>query len=94
MRMLKDVYYPRDNFFSARKERKASWGWTSILSGRHILNLEGLWKIGDDAPICALRDPWVYTKVGVKVEPKPNGKVIPKLKVNALVNPIRHGMKV
>ncbi|KAF7820595.1 reverse transcriptase [Senna tora] len=71
VKILKGVYFPNDDFLTAKKGARASWAWSSILEGRTLL-LKGLcWSVGDGASIDAWKDPWIPGAFDCKPRPRP-----------------------
>lgn len=66
VKVLKGIYFPRGDFLSSTKGGRASWGWSSLLTGRDILKRERIWRIGNGASINNFKDPWIYTKIGFR----------------------------
>lgn len=46
VRMLKGLYFPDCSFLEARRDGRASWGWSNLITGRDMLKQEVLWTIG------------------------------------------------
>lgn len=41
VRFLKGLYFANGEFLNAIKGARASWGWTSLLEGRYVIQDEG-----------------------------------------------------
>ena len=50
-RVLKGVYFPKDDFMKASKGHKASWCWSSILDGREFFRQDLRLVVGDGADL-------------------------------------------
>lgn len=50
--MIKANYFPRDDFRGAGICASASWVWSSILVGKDIVVLDGMWIIGNGRRMC------------------------------------------
>ncbi|KAM2541651.1 hypothetical protein TB2_021190 [Malus domestica] len=44
-RVIKAWYFPHCSFWEAKKGARASWAWSSLLSGRELLASESHWQI-------------------------------------------------
>ena len=97
VQVLKSMYFPKGDFIDAKKGYKASWCWSSILSGRDFLKKNLLWDLGDGTSINIWSDPWVPN---VKFPSKPlncNDYIVKEGRISDLIvagqwnlNLIRH----
>lgn len=90
VRVLKELYYPRGDFLSTRRGARSSWGWSSLLQGRDVLAQEGLWLVGDGTQINVHKDPWIYTRVGMRLENTAELDPMHVLKVDELITKERN----
>lgn len=51
VRVLKGLYFPYSTFLQVEKGSKASWAWTSLLSGQDLVRNAGDWSLGDGKKI-------------------------------------------
>lgn len=58
-RVLKGIYFPRDNFMNAKKGSRASWIWNSLLRGMDVLLASVRWQVGNGKSIHFWSDRWV-----------------------------------
>ncbi|KAK1379408.1 hypothetical protein POM88_026152 [Heracleum sosnowskyi] len=58
-RVLKGIYFPRDNFLNAKKGSRASWLWNNLLKGRDVLLAGIRWQVGNGKSINFWCDRWV-----------------------------------
>lgn len=56
VKVLKGLYFPSTNFMKAIKGGRASWCWTSILTGHDVVQSVGVWSKGDGKTIRAFSD--------------------------------------
>lgn len=42
VKVMKDLYFPLNDFLNAKKGGRSSWGWSSLLVGRDVLLHEGV----------------------------------------------------
>lgn len=57
--VIKGIYFLNTTFLEARKGTRQSWAWLSIVEGREILAVEGVWKIGNGESVNVTRDQWI-----------------------------------
>lgn len=67
VRILKSFYFPHSSFLNAQKGPRASWAWSSILSGRDVLEKGLSWAVGDGCNIRFWKDPWIPNFPGFKI---------------------------
>ncbi|KAK4268485.1 hypothetical protein QN277_025138 [Acacia crassicarpa] len=67
-RVLKSIYFPKDEFVDVGKGHKASWCWSSIIDGREFLIKDLRWDVGNGQAIRIWGDKWVP---GVSFPAKP-----------------------
>lgn len=58
-KILKGIYFPKENFLQVEKGKHAFWGWSSLLEGRDLLLQELCWKVGNGQSIYVWKDLWV-----------------------------------
>lgn len=58
-KVFKSRYYPNGNFSTAIEGYQPSYAWKSILSAREIVEIGGLWRVGDGKTIRIGRENWV-----------------------------------
>lgn len=46
-RLIRGLYFPNGSFMTAKKGRKASWFWNTVLHGRDVLLARVRWQVGD-----------------------------------------------
>ncbi|KAF7825477.1 putative protein phosphatase 2C 65 [Senna tora] len=59
VQVLKGLYFPSEDFLSAKKGHKASWVWSSILEGRKLLLEGSCWKVRDGCSVSVWGDRWI-----------------------------------
>lgn len=57
-RVIRGLYFPNGSFMTAKKGRKASWFWNSILQGREVLLADMRWQVGDGFSINFCCNKW------------------------------------
>lgn len=67
VRMLKGVYFKDKGFMEAKKGCHPSWCWSSILTGRDLLEENIAWKVGNGDDINLWHDKWVVGIKGLKL---------------------------
>lgn len=67
VRVIKGLYFTSSDFLHAKKGSSASWGWSSLLSGRDTIKEEGVLLIGDGRLVRQFSDHWVHTHSGFSV---------------------------
>ena len=74
---MKGLYFPNENFLTAKIGYKASWGWQSTLAGRKVL-CKGLRRqVGDGSQTKIWEDPWLPSFPSHKVQsPKPQNTTL------------------
>lgn len=65
--MLKGVYFKDKGFMEAKKGCHPSWCWSSILTGRDLLEENIAWKVGNGDDINLWHDKWVVGIKGLKL---------------------------
>lgn len=58
-RVLKGLYFPRDNFMNTKKGPRASWFWNILLKGRDVLLAGMRWQVGNGKSINFWSDKWI-----------------------------------
>lgn len=61
VKVLKGIYFPNTSIWEAKKGRKASWGWVSILKGRDFLNKHKAWHIRNGRKVKVCGDKWLHS---------------------------------
>lgn len=83
VRILKGPYFPNSDFLLVTKGGRASWGWVNMLHSRDTLQQDGCgWQIGDGATIHVYKNPWIFTKLGFRVEGTLTRDDTPEIRVN------------
>ncbi|XP_025679200.1 uncharacterized mitochondrial protein AtMg00310-like [Arachis hypogaea] len=59
VQVLKSIYFPDENFWTAKCKKGASWVWRSILHGRELLKEKAKWSIGDGSKVSIWKDNWI-----------------------------------
>ncbi|CAN1161423.1 Putative ribonuclease H protein At1g65750, partial [Linum perenne] len=59
VRLLKSIYFPRRDFFNAKKGARPSWIWASIFKARDTIALGAIKGIGDGCTVDINYDPWI-----------------------------------
>ncbi|KAJ1387738.1 Ribonuclease H-like superfamily [Sesbania bispinosa] len=59
VRVLKNLYFPNNDFLHASPKRNSSWSWASILQGRKVLIKGGIWRVGDGQQINIFKNRWL-----------------------------------
>jgi ribonuclease HI len=57
--IIKEKYFPRGEFLSAKLGSRPSFAWRSLLSGRELLSAGLLWRIGDGKSVSIWSDKWI-----------------------------------
>ena len=55
-KVLKACYFPNGDFLSAKKEKHASFVWSSIVWGREIIERGSRWRVGSGLNIDIFKD--------------------------------------
>ncbi|KAJ1433127.1 Ribonuclease H-like superfamily [Sesbania bispinosa] len=58
-KVLKGIYHPNQDFLNAKKGRRPSWVWASIIDGRDFMRRNGRWSIANGEDISITRDRWL-----------------------------------
>jgi len=58
-KVLKGVYFPHGDLWTARKGQRSSWGWQSLLLGRDTIEANIKWSVGDGKSIKIREDKWL-----------------------------------
>ncbi|QHO51670.1 Putative ribonuclease H protein [Arachis hypogaea] len=64
VQILKSIYFPGGNFWTAKGKKGASWVWKSILHGRELLRENAKWSIGDGSKVSIWKDNWIAGRSG------------------------------
>lgn len=59
--VMKSLYYPQGDFWTAHRGNRPSWGWQSLLEGREVIEPATRWKVGDEQKIRIREDVWLPT---------------------------------
>nr|XP_025616646.1 uncharacterized protein LOC112708946 [Arachis hypogaea] len=59
VQILKSLYFPDGNFWTATGKKGASWVWRTILHGRELLRKCAKWSIGDGSKVSIWKDNWI-----------------------------------
>nr|XP_025625426.1 uncharacterized protein LOC112717674 [Arachis hypogaea] len=59
VQVLKSMYFPDENFWTAKCKKGASWVWKSILHGRELLRERAKWSIRDGSKVSIWKDNWI-----------------------------------
>ena len=65
-RVLKGKYYHTSDFMSATKKKNASHTWRAILTGRKVLQMGCIRRIGDGQSTNVWSDQWLPGGIGLK----------------------------
>lgn len=57
--VMRGIYFPGQNFLTAKKGRDCSSTWMSILQGREHILRNGQWIVGNDMDINIWKDKWL-----------------------------------
>jgi ribonuclease HI len=57
--IIKEKYFPRGEFLSAKLGSRSSFAWRSLLSGRELLSAGLIWRIGDGKSVSIWSDKWI-----------------------------------
>jgi hypothetical protein len=57
--IIKEKYFSRGDFFSAKLGSRPSFAWQSLLSDRELLSVGLLWRIGDGKSVSNWSDKWI-----------------------------------
>ncbi|KAM1011664.1 hypothetical protein ACFX2C_046978 [Malus domestica] len=57
--VLKARYFPNSSFLEAKKGRKASWAWASLLEGRDLILRDARWQIMGGMEVRFWQDNWI-----------------------------------
>lgn len=58
-RVLKNKYFPNEEFLQASRRRRSYWAWSSILYGRDVVINSGAWLIANGEVIDIRKNNWV-----------------------------------
>ncbi|KAJ1395623.1 Ribonuclease H-like superfamily [Sesbania bispinosa] len=58
-KVLKGIYHPNQDFLNAKKGRRPSWIWASIIDGRDFMRRNGRWSIANGEDISITGDRWL-----------------------------------
>ena len=84
--MLKARYFPNCSFLEAKKGGRASWVWSSLLSGRELLINGAHWQVMNGKDIKVWGDRWVPSIPAGKPLPLGSQRVSRNLRVDALID--------
>lgn len=57
--VLKSIYFPQRDFWTASKGSRPSWGWQSLLMGREAIENATKWRVGNGEKIRIREDSWI-----------------------------------
>lgn len=80
--MLKGIYFPDSDFFTAKARPGASWVWQSVIHGRELILSSGHWNVGVGTDINITNHVWVASGKTVSLKEGSNLK-----SVNQLITP-------
>ncbi|KAM2950773.1 hypothetical protein COP2_000350 [Malus domestica] len=85
-RVIKARYFPHCSFWEAKKGARASWAWSSLLSGRELLASGSHWQImgGDDVRVWV--DRWLPSLPSGHPLPLGEVSVSSNLRVSSLID--------
>ncbi|CAN6679920.1 unnamed protein product [Malus baccata var. baccata] len=86
-RVLKARYFPRCSIWEASKGGRASWAWSSILTGRDMLKLGSHWQILRGQDVRVWVDKWLPSLPLGHPLPLGSVPVSPNLRVSSLICP-------
>ncbi|CAN6559258.1 unnamed protein product [Malus baccata var. baccata] len=86
-RVIKARYFPRCNIWEATKGGRASWAWSSILSGRDLLKLGSHWQILGGQDVRVWVDKWLPSLPMGHPMPLGSVPVTLNLRVSSLICP-------
>ncbi|CAN6557042.1 unnamed protein product [Malus baccata var. baccata] len=86
-RVIKARYFPRCNIWEATKGGRASWAWSSILTGRDLLKLGSHWQILGGQDVRVWVDKWLPSLPMGHLMPLGSVPVTLNLRVSSLICP-------
>ncbi|CAN6678460.1 unnamed protein product [Malus baccata var. baccata] len=93
-RVLKARYFPHCSILEAKRGGRASWAWSSILSGRDLLLKESHWQIFNGKDVRVWIDRWLPTIPDGRPLPRGGVQVSRNTQVAALVCPTTGGWDI
>lgn len=93
VRVLRGIYLQDGNFLWTTKGSRASWIWSSVVDGKEIINLDGLWVIDDRKSTSIFRDASIPNKETHRASSLSPDDQIASIKVEELINPDDHTWK-
>ncbi|CAL1353552.1 unnamed protein product [Linum trigynum] len=57
--VYKGKYFPQGSFLTTTARSRPSWGWQSILHGRHLLERGLRWQVGNGQSVSLLHSNWI-----------------------------------
>lgn len=75
VKVIKGIYYLNSEFLHATKESRASWCWSSLLSGRDVIRDDEVWSIGHGHSVRTFVDRWVSTHPGFSISHTTPGNI-------------------
>ncbi|KAK9932560.1 hypothetical protein M0R45_019793 [Rubus argutus] len=85
-RIIKARYFPNCSFMEASKGSRASWGWSSLLTGRDTIDINARWQIHNGRKVDVWRDRWIPNSKGGLIEPTITNNRFTPLQVSELIN--------
>ncbi|KAM0981545.1 hypothetical protein ACFX1S_014760 [Malus domestica] len=93
-RVLKASYFPHCSFLEVKRGGKASWAWSSLLSGRDLLLKESHWQIFNGKEVRVWIDKWLPTLPDGHPFPRGSVQVNRNTQVVALLCPTTGGWDI
>lgn len=84
-RILKGLYFPNEDFLSAKQGSRASWGWSSILEGRELLKEDLCWRVWTGERIKVFVDKWILNADGYALRSRSVNDDMKKFTVKNLI---------
>ena len=66
-KLLKGIYFHKEDFLNARQGRRTFRTWSSLLVGRNFLKKHLLWQVMDGEKISICNDNWVLGLEGNRI---------------------------
>ncbi|CAL1383383.1 unnamed protein product [Linum trigynum] len=85
--VLKGKYFAQTSILQAKRGSRPSWGWTSVLHGRDLLQQGLVWQIGDGKDARVLEDRWIPGVRREEVCILPSAPVLTEARVESFLVP-------
>ncbi|KAM2673196.1 hypothetical protein EV2_014512 [Malus domestica] len=93
-RVMKARYFPHCSFLDAKRGGRASWAWSSLLSGRDLLLNESHWQIFNGKGVRVWLDRWLPTLPVGHPLPRGDVQVSRNTLVSMLLSPEKDGWDI